>query len=109
MTFQRLRLLNAKDKPRRNLATSKLRFLRQERAFFSLLFTTVAKRSFFNVASFLDPSLDCEGFVLYHVKISRLVPAKNVKMITKHANLLYAYLKTFLIKAGETFVARSIL
>ena len=61
-TFQQLRLLNFKDRPR-NFATSKIRFLRQERTFFSFLFTTITKKYFFNVAGSLDPSLDCDNFV----------------------------------------------
>ena len=68
--------------------------------FFIFLFTAVAKRSFFNVAGFLDPSFDCDEFVLKHVKSSRLVPA----------TLLYLYIfeKVF-EKARETSETGSIL
>ena len=33
--------------------------------------------TFFNVAGFLDPSLYCDEFVLWHAKNSQLVPAKK--------------------------------
>ena len=46
-----------------------LKKVRREGTFFSFSLITVAKRSFKNVARFLDPSLDCDEFV----KSSRLV------------------------------------
>lgn len=57
--------------------SNKITVLRQEWNFFTFSFTTVAKRSLFNVARFLDPSLCCDELKLYHVKSSRLVPAKK--------------------------------
>ena len=45
-------------------ATSKISVLGLEWTFFVFcLFTTIVKRSFVNVAGFLDPSVDCDDFV----------------------------------------------
>ena len=44
---------------------------------------TVEKSSFFNVAGLLDPFQDCDKFTLYHVKTSRVVPAKKDDYVKK--------------------------
>ena len=88
-------LLNFKDGPR-DLATSKISVLRQEHKFLNFLFTTVAKRFFFNAAGFLDLSVDCDEFVF---SISREADWNLLKrLLSMQACSTYAYLKKFLRK-----------
>ena len=58
-----------------------------------LLFTTLTKWSFVNVAEFLDPSLDCDKFVLYYVKRDLLK-----RLLCMQVCSTYAYLKKKLRK-----------
>ena len=71
-----------------------------------MFFSFSLLRSFLNVTGFLDPFLDCEEFVLQHVKSSRLLSFTK-RLLSMKACSTYEYWKTFLKKL-EKYLTRGL-
>ena len=76
--------------------------------FCSFSFTAVVERSFFDMARFLDPSLDYDE--VFFCNMSKVAGWFLLKKITKHSNLLYLCIfgKLF-YKVRETSETESVL